>query len=313
MSYYPGGLERWRDAGLALERGSAPAARTPRVPVPAGRRAASALLDLVERTSTVGLFLLWLLLIAACGVVFWLLGHFPGQGLLAGGTPVPTGFSGLVTALYFSFVTATSVGFGDVVPIGLARALAVAEAAAELLVFGAVISKFVSRRQDAVVREIHRLTYEDRLSRVLANLHLSLSEFQAIAALCSSGEAPHARLSFRVSGATLVFAGELRTVHGLLYRPDEEPDEEVLESILAALSGSLGALGELLDCAEGKVERPASLDDGLARIAARSREICGECVPRDHAPHLKSWMDEIQARARRVDPETRRGASRPRG
>lgn len=310
MSYYPGGLERWREAGLALEPGAAP---SPRASAAARKGAASAFLDVVERTSTVGLFLLWLLLIAACGVVFWLLGHLPGQGLLAGGTPVGTSFSGLVTALYFSFVTATSVGFGDVVPLGLARVLSVAEAAAELLVFGAIISKFVSRRQDALVSEIHRLTHEDRLSRVLANLHLSLSEFQAIAALCTTGEAPPARLSFRVSGATLVFAGELRTVHGLLYRPDAEPDEEVLESILAALSGSLGALGELLDCAEGKVERPASLDEGLSRIAARSREICGECVPRDYAPHLRSWMDEIQARARRVDPETRRGASRPRG
>ncbi|MFN7986786.1 MAG: potassium channel family protein [Thermoanaerobaculia bacterium] len=313
MSYYPGGLERWREAGLALEPGTSPTPRGPRPAAAARRRAASALLDLVERTSTAGLFLLWLLLIAACGVVFWLLGHVPGHGLLAGGTPVGTTFSGLVTALYFSFVTATSVGFGDVVPVGLARVLAVAEAAAELLVFGAIISKFVSRRQDALVAEIHRLTHEDRLSRVLANLHFSLSEFQAIAGLCSSGGAPAARLSFRVSGATLVFAGELRTVHALLYRPDAEPDEEVLESILAALSGSLGALGELLDCAEGKVERPASLDEGLARIAARSREICGECVPRDYAPHLRTWMDEIQARARRVDPETRRGASRPRG
>ncbi len=313
MSYYPGGLERWRDTGLSLEGGTAASPRASRAADPLRRNATSALFDFVERTSTAGLFLLWLALIATCGIVFWLLGHVPGHGLLAGGAPVPTGFAGLVTALYFSFVTATSVGFGDVVPIGAARVLAVAEAAAELLVFGAIISKFVSRRQDALVGEIHRLANEDRLSRVLANLHLSLSEFQELAGLCSSGEAPQAHLSFRVSGATLVFAGELRTVHALLYRPDDEPDEEVLESILAALSGSLGALGDLLDCAEGKVERPASLDAGLARIAARSREICGECVPREHAPHLKSWMDEIQARARRVDPETRRGASRPRG
>ena len=308
MSYYPGGLERWREAGLALEEGAAAAPRAARPAAPARRGVASALLDLVERTSTSGLFLLWLLLIAAGGVVFWLLGLVPGHGLLAGGKAVGTDLPGLVTSLYFSFVTATSVGFGDVVPLGAARILAVAEAAAELLVFGAVISKFVSRRQDALVGEIHRLTNEDRLSRVLANLHLSLSEFQALAALCSTGTVPDARLSSRVSGATLVFAGELRTVHALLYRPDAEPDEEVLESILAALSGSLGALGELLDCAEGKVARPASLDAGLARIAARSREICGDCVPRDYAPQLRSWMDEIQARARRVDPATRRGA-----
>lgn len=309
MSYYPGGLERWKAEGRPLEEG-APRQRPSRPGAAGWRAATTALLDLVDRVSTTGLFLLWLALIAACGVVYWLLGFLPGHGLLAGGSPVKTDAPGLVTAAYFSFVTATSVGFGDVVPLGLSRVLAVAEAAAELLVFGAVISKFVSRRQDALVAEIHRLTSEDRLSRVQANLVLSLSEFQAVAALCSASESPRPGLEARVQGATLVFAGELRTVHGLLYRPDQAPDEEILESILGALAASLGALGDLLDCAEGKVARPATLEESLSRIAARSREICGDCVPREYAPHLKSWMDEIGARARRVDPATR-GGPRP--
>jgi hypothetical protein len=45
------------------------------------------------------------------------------------------------------------------------------------------------------------------------------------------------------------------------------------------------------------------------RVVARlANEICGECVPREYAPHLKVWMDRIQAHAREL---TRRRASAP--
>ena len=72
---------------------------------------------------------------------------------------------GFASALYFSFVTATSIGYGDIVPVGGARVIAVAEAITALLVFGAVVAKFVSHRQEELVSEIHRFTFEERLDR----------------------------------------------------------------------------------------------------------------------------------------------------
>src|SRR5438094_520667 len=79
------------------------------------------------------------------------------------GRDVDADARGLLTALYFSFVTATSVGYGDVVPLGFARALAIAEAATGLLLFGCLISKLISTRQEQLIEEIHRTTFEDRL------------------------------------------------------------------------------------------------------------------------------------------------------
>ena len=63
---------------------------------------------------------------------------------------------GFVTAIYFSFVTALSIGYGDVVPLGLFRIVAIVEGAAGLLIFGCVISKLVSRRQEELTEEIHQ-------------------------------------------------------------------------------------------------------------------------------------------------------------
>jgi hypothetical protein len=40
--------------------------------------------------------------------------------------------------------------------------------------------------------------------------------------------------------------------------------------------------------------RPAGPVSSFHAIAALAREICGECVPREYAPHLKAWMDKVQ-------------------
>jgi hypothetical protein len=42
------------------------------------------------------------------------------------------------------------------------------------------------------------------------------------------------------------------------------------------------------------------LDAGVRSIAALAAEICGECVPRNHARALKDSMNQIQELARRI-------------
>jgi hypothetical protein len=60
------------------------------------------------------------------------------------------------------------------------RILAVTEGAIGLLIFGCLISKLVSRRQEALVEETHRIAFEDRLDRVRTNLHLVLNDLDTI-------------------------------------------------------------------------------------------------------------------------------------
>jgi hypothetical protein len=209
-------------------------------------------------------------------------------------------WEGLATALYFSFVTALSIGYGDVVPAGAVRLLAIVEGAAALLIFGIVISKLVSRHQEELTEEIHRITFEDRLGRVRTNLHLVLSELQAIAGMGAEPGARRERILSRVESATAVFAGELRTIHDLLYRPQQVPDEQVLESILATLCAVLRELNELLAYLAEAPKGSPTLQGTLRSTAALANEICGECVPRAYAPALKAWMDQIQELARKL-------------
>src|SRR5208283_2193611 len=141
---------------------------------------------------------------------------------------------------------ATSVGYGDIVPIGGARVIAVSEAIAALLIFGAVVAKFVSHRQDVLVSEIHRVTFEERLDRVQTNLHMVISEALSIGEMC---EAPHPsmnRILARLESAALLLQSELRTTHDLLYQPRLSVEEGVLASILASVASALAVTSELL-------------------------------------------------------------------
>lgn len=301
---YVGGIAEWSANGLPVERGPA---RSPAGPPRAGaakRLAISghrfvALVDTLAARSVGQILASWLAMVVAFGVLYWLLDLSTGNALHTAGRPVPVSLGGFATALYFSFVTATSVGYGDVVPVGVTRILAIIEAATGLLIFGFVISKFLSRRQDETLQEIHRIAFEDRLGRVQTNLHLVLAELQTVASDCARGDQPAARTRVRGESAAMVLVSELRTIHDLLYRPQQEPGEEVLEGILVNLAAVMQELAILVECMPA-ASPSASLQSSLRRIERLASEICGECVPRAYAPALKDSMDRVQATAGRI-------------
>ena len=316
VRHYHGGIAEWTQAGEPLEgskaRGIVPGLSPRPLSVlvrEAGQRSeqssvwqrwTASLVDLVGRWSTTRLFGVWLAMVVLSGCIYWFASLLGFSWLTEAGAPVGRGLRGLATAIYFSFVTTSSVGYGDVLPVGPARIIAVFEAVAGLLIFGAVVAKFVSRRQEELVLQIHRTTFEDRLNRVQTNLHLCLSDFLAIASVCDGSSTPSERIAARLDSATLVFVGELSTIHDLLYEPQRMPDDRVLAAILANLASSLRTLRDLLGCLPPGFSYSPVLGDTLKRVSFLSEEICSECVPRAYAPALADWMDRIREAARLI-------------
>ena len=106
----------------------------------------------------------------------------------------------------------------------------------------------------------------------------------------------------RVESIAMVFVGELHVVHDLLYRPRQTPDEPVLEAILASLASVFREFSELLRCiGDTRGDHPAALRVNLAAMSRLAGEICGDCVPRQYAPALRTWMDQIQRMAGEVE------------
>ena len=291
-------MAEWSEAGGPVE------GQTPEVPrslkgsslVPMSAHRLS-WLEAVAGLSLETLIVVWLGMIVVFGLIYWLAGVGMGMGLQAGSHLVKADGQGFVTTIYFSFVTALSIGYGDVVPLGWFRVVAVVEGAAGLLIFGCVVSKLVSRRQEELTDEIHRTTFEDRLDRVRTNLHLAFSDLGSLQQLqAEKGTLPVLVLR-RLESTVRVFRGELQAVHDLLYRCRVTPDEETMASLLANL---INCLQSLADIANSLPSRSASLNAELKSIANLANEICGECVPRAYAPELKASMDRIQYLARKV-------------
>jgi potassium channel LctB len=299
LRHYVGGMEDWVESGGPVEKLERVNSTRPSVrhaPLAVAKHLSA--LEILANWPLERLIGFWLGMIVVFGLIYWLAGISMGWGLQAGNVAVKPDFYGLGTALYFSFVTALSIGYGDVTPMGALRIFAVTEGIAGLLVFGCVISKLVSRRQEDLTAEIHRTTFEDRLDRVRTNLHLVFSDFGSVQQLQAEQSVLPDFVLRRLESTVRVFRGELQAVHDLLYRAQITPDEESMDSLLA----------NLIICLQGLVDiknslpdgGAAALNNGLRSIAALANDICGECVPRTYAPELKESMDQIQELARKI-------------
>ena len=301
VRHYVGGLSDWKDSGGSIECNNAVAANPEeRLAEPQGIARRLSWLEVLADWPLERLVGFWLGMILVFGVVYWLAGMGMGWALHAGNSEVKPDLSGFATAIYFSFVTALSIGYGDVIPVGPVRILAVIEGIAGLLIFGCVISKLVSRRQEELTGEIHRTTFEDRLDRVRTNLHLVFSDLGAVQQLQAEQAVLPEQVLRRLESTVRVFRGELQTIHDLLYKSHFEPDEETLESILANLVICLQSLVELSGLSQAGDHPSPTLDAALHAIGNLAREICGECVPRAYTPALKDAMDQIQSLAERL-------------
>jgi Ion channel len=264
------------------------------------RRFDRSLLDLVQQQSTLKLFFLWMGTIVISGLCFWLGARAGEHGLVEGGHPVGADFNGFISAIYFSFVTATSIGYGDIVPVGFARVIACAEAVTALLIFGAVVAKFVSHRSDLLVGEIHRVTFEERLDRIQTNLHLVISDLISITAVTEVPDPPINRIAARLESSMLLFQTEMRTIHDLLYQPKLTVEEGVLSTILADLSLALTVFVDLLAALPPDFPRSQPFGIVLQNLTRYAHDICGDCVPHSYTPRLVFWMDRIKATADRI-------------
>ncbi len=110
------------------------------------------------------------------GIVYYFLSFSPQHALYDKNRSLSPGITGFTTAEYFSFITALSVGYGDVTPIGFARLLAVFEAVMSMIFLGILISKLVSVKQEMILEEVYDISFEEKISRLRSGLYLFRSD-----------------------------------------------------------------------------------------------------------------------------------------
>ncbi len=80
--------------------------------------------------------------------------------------------SSLTDHIYFSFITATSTGFGDIVPLGYFKLLSIFEVVFGLVLLAFVTSKLISIKQDVILSEIYEISFQEKINGLRSSLLL---------------------------------------------------------------------------------------------------------------------------------------------
>lgn len=88
---------------------------------------------------------------------------------------------GFCDCLYFSIVTISSLGYGDIRPIGCGRVIASIEVTAGLVLIGLWISAMASSRLELLTERLHGHAVDERFKQFRANIVRLSSEFADLA------------------------------------------------------------------------------------------------------------------------------------
>jgi len=115
------------------------------------------------------IFLAWALVIVIFGLIYYFLPNSFSYLLYSINEEK---VSSLYDSVYYSFITATSTGFGDIIPYGIFKVISIVEVIFGLLLLAFVTSKLVSIKQNVILDEIYEMSFNERLSRLRASLLL---------------------------------------------------------------------------------------------------------------------------------------------
>lgn len=124
---------------------------------------------LFDRMSVLQVFLFWVIVIVLFGLSYMLISHAHGSLTYARDGVTVTS---LLDSAYFSFITATSTGFGDIVPTGANKLISLLEVVIGMTIFAMLTSKLVGMKQERILREVYAISFQERIHRIRSSLYL---------------------------------------------------------------------------------------------------------------------------------------------
>lgn len=136
------------------------------------------IIDKLNTLSYATIFVLWGASVIIFALIYFTLSYSSTDGLAGLGyaSPLPR----MWAAIYFSIITATNTGYGDIAPLGFSRLFAAVEAVSGLFLFALFMAKLVSLRQDLTIQHMHRLSFEGTFHDVREDLHMIRGDFDKI-------------------------------------------------------------------------------------------------------------------------------------
>lgn len=172
----------------------------------------------------------------------------------------------VLSALYFSGVTLTTLGYGDISPIGFGRAVAVLLSMSGLTIIAILIAKISSERQSSLLLLLHTSDVERRMSDFVAqiemynyelsgsfkanDIHLTYKNLRGLRSLL---EAVSSYIAFHVNQAMFLEIGTDTAIKSLMLK--------------------MGEVHPVLDSLEPMALNTEKVETGCVSVAKRMRDI----------------------------------------
>ena len=240
----------------------------------------------------------WLIAALFSTVVLFGLGYWASAG--AGNlvfTYDPSAVPGFGDALYFSIVTISSLGYGDIRPVGPARVLVSLEVIVGLAFLGLLVAKISSVKQDYILRRMYGDLVDDKLEKFAHELEDQRTLYRTTSQLLIDGEIdPDLTTTFRRDTPGVTFFSRYRQMLSDL------TDLMVYEAGNGALFGEVddSRIESIYDSVRGVLRRTTLLWDSN-RATACEFVLCGNGAEIEHICELAERLARLGKKRSRND------------
>ncbi len=254
------------------------------------------------------LSLVWVFSTLSFALIYFLLSYIPHQG--------PTGLFSLVDpltrfldSLYFSVITATSTGYGDIVPEGISRFFAGLQSIGSVVIIALFVAKFVSRKQEIALENIHELSFDSAFHAIRQGLYIARKDLDAVMHKVTLKEELSQKdwrnlyISFH---QVQIFIRQIPTLYTVKHRSLElDVDRERL--MLDAVERTLRRICESLDVFEGAnisyAEQKGSFKE-LIELSVLIHEVFATQKDKTTDEENREAFQEVLERAKEVEHHT---------
>ncbi|MFH0701652.1 MAG: potassium channel family protein [Candidatus Woesearchaeota archaeon] len=180
-----------------------------------------------DKLSFAAILSVWVTLVVIFGLTYYFLSN--GNTYL-NYNPTHSQVQGILNHIYFSFITATTTGFGDIVPMGYFKVIVIFEVIFGFLLLAVVTSKFVSIKQNIILGEIYELSFHEKVNRVRSSLLVFRQNISRIISRVEEKEI-HKREINDLYNYISSLEDILREVCVLVHKPERSEYTKTLDSL----------------------------------------------------------------------------------
>jgi hypothetical protein len=202
--------------------------------------------EVFERITVKQIATYWISNVALFSALYYGL-SFTGATIMHNGQALTTSLEGLGNSIYFSFTTALTLGYANIAPLGIAKALAVLEAIGSVSLIGLFIGKLVSIKQEQILEEIQELTFEEATHKTITELYLFRNQVKELQESLSKSKKDK-NLSKELDTLNLTLIDALRTFNNSKIKLNDPHKSMMHLSLMTnSINYSLSRLVELLE------------------------------------------------------------------